>query len=311
MAIRYRKYYNYQFSSGIQALILDMINVMRNKFLRILFGKHSKRIVFYPSFPNWSSDLYQTLFTCRHRITSHPNGKIDYLVNWEDATYRRMDETLQKLTEDHYVLNIGCSDISKRNVERIFQEVFGYSSFIDPLTYQGKIIEKNDLNSKHSQIRVLLAPVKQIKEGFVYQRYLCNIQENFFIDYRTPCIDGEIPMVLVRFKPLDNHIMATVKYKMLPPSEVYTIEEISMIRDFCRKVKLEYGELDIIRDPEDKRIYIIDANTTPHKPQAALSFASRVYKKKIVRKLLLQLLDAKSINFKNKEKDKKIYHQGA
>jgi hypothetical protein len=304
----YSRYYDYRISSGVQALILDIINVSRNLLLRIFFGRYSKRILFYPQFPDWSSDIYQTLFTSLHRITTRPKKKFDYLINWEDATFRTADETLVKLSKDHYVLNMGCTDISKRTVERIFQEVFGYSSFIDPLTFKGKIIEKNNLNSKHSQIKMLLAPLKSVKDDFVYQRFISNIQGNYFIDYRTPCINGEVPMVLVRHKPPDKHILAVSKYKVAAPSQVYTDTEIIKIRDFCSKIKLEYGELDIIRDEVDNQIYIIDVNTTPHRPHAALSKADRKKKINTIRKLLLEHLAANSIKFKSEEPGKKILH---
>ena len=52
-------------------------------------------------------------------------------------------------------------------------------------------------------------------------------------------------------------------------------------------MNLEYGDLDILRDNDDGRIYIVDANNTPHGPsqltkeekKSALDILTREFKK--------------------------------
>jgi hypothetical protein len=56
-------------------------------------------------------------------------------------------------------------------------------------------------------------------------------------------------------KPLDH----TIVY----PSTVFSPQELQQIGVFCEAMGLDVGKLDIIRDREDQRIYILDANKTP------------------------------------------------
>ena len=44
-------------------------------------------------------------------------------------------------------INDRIDDISKTHVAKVFQEVFGYGVDIDPLTYQGKAVQKSDINA--------------------------------------------------------------------------------------------------------------------------------------------------------------------
>ena len=39
---------------------------------------------------------------------------------------------------------------------------------------------------------------------------------------------------------------------------------------FCRRMGLDYGELDMLRDREDGRLYIVDVNNTPFGPPHGL-----------------------------------------
>ena len=51
----------------------------------------------------------------------------------------------------------------------------------------------------------------------------------------------------------------------------FSQEEIGQIRAFCREMGLDYGELDVLRDTSDGRIYIVDVNNTPTGPPNRIS----------------------------------------
>ena len=53
---------------------------------------------------------------------------------------------------------------------------------------------------------------------------------------------------------------------MADATDVYSPHEIGRIIQFCNKMGLDYGELDIIRDDEEGRIFIVDCNNTPGGP---------------------------------------------
>lgn len=46
------------------------------------------------------------------------------------------------------------------------------------------------------------------------------------------------------------------------PEDVFSEAEYAKIISFCHKVGMDVGELDILRDPIEDQLYIIDANKT-------------------------------------------------
>ncbi len=293
--MKYKSLYHYRAISGFKALARDLINITRNAFLLYFFRDKSKIILFYPEFPDWNADIHQALFWSKFRMISNPNQPYDYAINWEDTTYRNTDTALSILSQKQHFINLGCTDISKNKVEKVFSNIFGYSTFVDPLHYQGKIIEKCELNSKHSQARVLNAPIKQIKQGFIYQKFLQNQNDNYSIDYRVLFINNILPIVFIRYKPQDDIFDRVLNYQMAKPQDLFSEKEIANIISFCHAMKLEYGELDVIRDQNDQKIYIIDVNTTAHKPKSTCKSSFRKYKNNITRRSLSDLLKNRQV----------------
>ena len=48
-------------------------------------------------------------------------------------------------------------------------------------------------------------------------------------------------------------------------------DELNKIHRFCAKIGMDYGEVDVLRDRDDGRIYIVDANNTPSGPPSPIS----------------------------------------
>jgi hypothetical protein len=61
--------------------------------------------------------------------------------------------------------------------------------------------------------------------------------------------------------------------RLCPVEEALSAEEIRNIRKFARSIGLDYGELDVLRDRDDGRTYIVDANKTPTGPSYRLPSA--------------------------------------
>jgi len=51
--------------------------------------------------------------------------------------------------------------------------------------------------------------------------------------------------------------------KLRETDDVLSKDEQAKILQFCRAIGLDYGELDVLRDNGDGRIYVVDANNTP------------------------------------------------
>jgi hypothetical protein len=233
-------------------------------------ARSQKRVLFYPDIPWQNAVIYQICLLLGYKITNNPNGRFDFVVKWKNATHYTPDPTLLRLDESHTVLNLNCNDISKTRLNAAFEQVFGYTTTVDPLTYHGKCVQKSNLNGRHNGI-IVDCPVKAVEPGSIYQILIDNrIDEGNIVDMRVPYFNGLIPAVIFLIKPLKKRFMHYVfskeKYLIVPVEECFSPVEVEKIKLFCEKIGLDYGELDILRNRADGRIYIVDANNTPGGP---------------------------------------------
>ena len=69
-----------------------------------------------------------------YKMRNNPHKPFDIIINWEDCTWRTNNEILSNLINNHKCLNAQCKDISKKHVQSLFEQVFGYSLAVNPLT---------------------------------------------------------------------------------------------------------------------------------------------------------------------------------
>jgi hypothetical protein len=84
-------------------------------------------------------------------------------------------------------------------------------------------------------------------------------------------IDGQIPLVIRRWRQAANWHAGTTRAELLRAEEAYSAEEIRHLLAFSAAMQLEYGELDVLRDKHSGLIYVIDANRTPSGPPKILA----------------------------------------
>ncbi|MEZ5915710.1 MAG: hypothetical protein R3C42_08825, partial [Parvularculaceae bacterium] len=173
--------------------------------------------------------------------------------------------------------NVGCFDIRKSVVSRVFEEVFGYSLNIDPKTHRGEAVEKSELNGKHDG-KIVSCPLAETRPGHVYQRLIDNTFDGReFIDIRTPVVGGKAPFVYLKRRTRDlrfsneNH-----RVDLAPVDALLSKKERAQIAAFTSAMALDFGGLDILRDRADGRIYIVDANKTDMGPPSALASAEKL-----------------------------------
>jgi hypothetical protein len=92
------------------------------------------------------------------------------------------------------------------------------------------------------------------------------------VDIRVPIIGKSIPHVYSKYK-LEEHRYTNKVHRstMHEASELFSAEELLKIHQFAVLSKLDFGELDILRDTNDGKIYIVDVNNTPYGPPQGLS----------------------------------------
>lgn len=223
-------------------------------------------VLFLPEYPDKEFYTIVAIFMrLGYFATQNPHTPHDFAMSWEDVTWQAPCEALKVAARAVPVVNLNCTDISKRRVENDFARVFGYSSFIDPATSTGRVVKKYDKNASGGFVIELPIEAGHDTDGFVFQKLLDSSQGDCMIEYRVPIVLGRIPVAYTEYKDIPRDHIKTRKQKieLTEVDHIFSADEIKQILEFCTAIGLDFGELDIIRANDDGRIYIIDANKTP------------------------------------------------
>jgi len=224
------------------------------------------KLLFLPDHPD--REYYSVVAILKHldySTTKTPSDDYDAAFLWQDATRVTPPSLLEIVARSRPVLNLRCTDISKLHVERVFREVFGYGSLVDPTRHHGRCVVKSDENAVGGG-SVVDCPVAAPAPGCVYQALIDSERDGVQIEYRTPVILGAIPEVKVWRReavrgPL--HERAWLGTERSDAAAIYTPAERELILDFARRMGVDFGELDVLRSRHDGRLYVLDVNKTP------------------------------------------------
>ena len=260
-------------------------------------GKKHKTALFFPSFPSKQMVLYKVFRHLKYNITNNPELPHDIIIYWDDTTYRQPNSLIDSMAETERIINRHSIDISKTYVNQVFEQVFGYSSFVDPCSFHGAMVKKSEINARHDG-EIVMGPVEP-RDKYVYQKLIHNLWgDEFVADMRIPVINGEIPLVFVKYKSLSTRfgLFKRNHHKkkntlLLKTEEILSKDEIIKLKAFCKSSGLDYGELDVLRDNTDGRIYVVDVNNTPTGPpymnkqdlKVAMQIMIEVFKREFLR----------------------------
>ena len=226
-------------------------------------------ILFYPEAPKTYHTLYKVCNYLGWDITTNPHKHADVRIFFEDTTVRNTYTILETLKTQYPIVNINSTDISKEHVEKIFSEAFGYSMDIDPETHEGVCVRKSNINAVHDG-KIVTCPTQR-EEGYVYQKLIDTKQDDGRVmDLRLHMFNGISKVTLKRYKNADDMFDITVDAEFVNYDEVLSKEEQEKVSEFCKKMGLDYGELDVMRDNNDSKLYIVDVNNTPAGPAGPL-----------------------------------------
>jgi hypothetical protein len=232
--------------------------------LKILFDRRP-RLLFYPDVPFETSAVYQYCLMNAYHISNNPTRPFDAVMKWRDATFYQPDSVLLSLIEQNQVINARCNNIGKKYIDGVHQEIFGYSTAVDPLTFQGKLVQKSDINALHDA-KVLQGPLASFSDQYIYQILIDNrVSEEEYLDIRIPVFNGKFDFVCCWYNQAYNRFNLSGKnyLKVFNSSDALSPDEQTCILRFCQAIGFDYGELDVLRDRDSGLIYIVDANNTP------------------------------------------------
>ena len=227
-------------------------------------GFKVKAILVYPELPKSRFVLSRITHTLGYHITNKPNSNVVAVINNEDATLKKDDDVLKSLSMKYKIINYNCHDISKKRIASAFEKTFGYNISINPFLEMGYFLKKSDKNAQHDG-KIIMCPIDKIEEGFVYQKFInTEYIKDILIDIRAPVYCDIIPFLYLKYR-YKQYLCGRkiIKDEMVEVHEVLSQEEVEKILLFCKEIGLDFGELDILRDKDDGRLYIVDANTTP------------------------------------------------
>lgn len=258
---------------------------------RIVKGREPRaRICFFPKKPRSYYAIWPVCQLADVKIVDNP-AEADLHFFFEDREFRTAP---LPAPSNKPAFNIGCHDIRKSVVSRLFEEVFGYSLTVDPKTHKGLAVEKSELNGKHDG-RIVSCPIDAPRCDRVYQRLVDNTFDGReFVDIRTPVVGGKAPFVYLKRRTRDlrfsndNH-----RVDLAPVDAMISKDEQAKIAAFTDAIGLDFGGLDVLRDREDGRIYIVDANKTDMGPPSALSAQDKLKAMRGIADAFAGLVDAR------------------
>jgi hypothetical protein len=224
-----------------------------------------KTVLFYPELPKSYHVLYKIGHRSGWRITNNPHAHVDVAIHFEDTTKRMVPPELTALQKRTPILNLNCTDISKKKVDAVFKEVFGYQMTIDPRTHTGVCVRKSDINAVHDGT-IVSCPTEP-EDGYVYQHLIeTDCGDGRVMDLRLPIFKDRIPFVLKRYKHTHDIFDITIDAEFAETDTVLSADEHAKVLAFCRLMGLDYGEIDALRSNGDGMLYIVDVNNTPAGP---------------------------------------------
>jgi hypothetical protein len=258
---------------------------------RFLRGREPRaRISFFPRRPHSYYAIWPVCQLADIRIVGDPE-EADLHFYFEDREFLTAP---RPSPSGRPCFNLGCFDIRKSVVARVFEETFGYGLSIDPLTHQGLAVEKSEANGRHDG-RIIECPVTALAPGRTYQRIIDNTYDGReFIDIRTSIVGERIPFVYLKRRTRElrftneNH-----RVDLVEPDTVLSHEEQGRILAFARAMRLDFGGLDVLRDRDDGRIYIVDANKTDMGPPSALRGRDKIQAIRGLAEAFAELVDAR------------------
>ncbi len=246
-----------------ERLIKDLNHLVWSARSLVKNGRINNVIV-HPHYPSRKSTIYHICRELGLQVTNRVEKKAVLGVFYEYTTFKKEFDALQsRAKEGLQVLNLGSLDISKNFVDEIHQQVFGYSTRIDPTKYQGRCVRKSDINALHDGI-ILDCPIITAEQGFIYQILIDNKNDQgLFEDIRIAIIGQELPIAYLKFRNSEQQFGHKSSAELTTVEEVLSPEEIEKVKEFVKTSKIDFAEIDILRDKKDGRIYVIDVNDTP------------------------------------------------
>lgn len=253
---------------------------------RRISGHKRPTIAFYPDKPRPWYFIWPVMHASGAKLISDTRVA-DIVFQFDDSTHT--DHVPPGIKPGARLVNFDCRDISKSAVAEAFGRAAGYSLAVDPLSYTGPMVEKSEKNACHDG-RVIEGPMEPLP-GKSYQLLIDNEIDGGRIEDLRCCIVGGTPAIVFRKRrKLSRRFLNENEEVILDtPQNVYSPEELELIVRFAEAIGLDWGGVDVLRDNQNGKIYIVDANKTDMGPPIALNLGDKL---KATRRMAVAFVNA-------------------
>ena len=272
MALSWLKYFKaVKARTHFDKHFFDDARVVARLYWHFKFGAGRKRksdhtpktLAFFPNPVGPWYNIWLVLHNTNLKLTKNLSAA-NYIFIFDDRTKTRAASRLGA-DNNAILINDKVTDISKNHVNEIFKQVFGYDIGVDPTQFDGVAVEKSDENGTHDGRKIQCPiPSSEVKSGYNYQRFIdSSFSGKTSEDLRIACVFGKVAAVFHKHKDFDkifstSYLSTTVHNA----AERFSDEELNKIAQFCAAMGLDFGAIDVMRDKNDGRIYIVDVNKT-------------------------------------------------
>ena len=253
-----------------------------------------KTILCYPDRPSYYHVIYKLSAICGYKISTNPFKQCKPVFWSHNVTFPDRSEIKILADKKGKIINSNCTNLSKQKVGMIFKKVFGYTLDVDPTQYDGVVEEKSIYNGTN-YATTLNAPISEnrVRDGYVYQKLIesRSLQDQFIMVYRLPVYADEIPVIYVKYRPEKTRFTGHYeKVDVKKPAEIFSDDELQKILKMNRRMGIDYGECDVMRDCDGK-IYVVDINSNPGGPPDKMSHDQKVRSAKILIPTFKKMMD--------------------
>jgi hypothetical protein len=226
-------------------------------------------VVAFPDLPSRRTTLHKVCRKNRWELTNVPRSQALVTLRFEDATIKSQP---MPAAVTGLVWNASCTDISKSTLDKHHIDVFGYGVGLDPLTFQGPLLEKSDANAAHDGIE-RQGPLPFRSPGKVYQHIIDNRdKQGRVVDLRLVYVCGQTPVTYFKFKSDEaRYSNETTDVALAETETCFTDDELHLVAELMTRLGVDVAELDILRDRSTQSIFVVDVNPTPWGPPAGLN----------------------------------------
>lgn len=240
-------------------------------------GKRPPAFLVWPEMPSRRAALHKMARALNWEVTNRPRRHPIAGMRFADRTDKGLAFNPPASMDGVQWWNCNCNDIRKSTLESAHQAAFGYGIAIDPLTYEGLMVEKSDENARHDG-RLVQGPLTpgELRENAVYQVNIENVDTHGrYFDYRLMYLLGTFPIIYRKFKPTEARFTnLTDGVEVLNDPSSFTSHELASISQLATLMGVDYAEFDVLRDRSSGKIYVVDINPTPWGPPAQLDLTA-------------------------------------